>query len=222
VTIKAPRAKALRKMDHKEAASYNTRVWVDESFPVDAVRQALAGAGEAVDVKAFEGFFGPRLGRYRVASEWQQEQPSTAKELELLDEACEAIEQVRIRLAHLPPAAGARIEGVTWKRRHEFFHAFRRRLDAELEEARNLLWLTEREVEVDGGKAGRKPATPLTSFLHDVVHWLNGNGVARKTLACELAAAVLRAVAVDVSEDPKYVARLVRTVEKEREEIDRN
>jgi hypothetical protein len=222
MTIKAKRAKALRKMDHEEATGYNTGCWVDENFPVDDVRQALAGAGEAVDLEAFGDFFGPRLGRYRATSEWQQEQPSTAKELELLGEACEAIEQVRIRLAHLPPASEARIEGVTWKRRHEFFHAFRRRLDAELEEAQNLLWLTESEVEVDGGKAGRKPATPRAGLLHDVAHWLNGNGVARKTLACELAAAVLRAVAVNVPEDPKYVARLVRTVEKEREEIDRN
>lgn len=220
MTIKAKRAKALRKMDHKEAASYGTGGWEDDSFPVDAVRHALGGA--AIDLEAFERFFGSRLTRFRATLEWQQEQPTTAKELELLAEACEAIEQVRTRLGHLPPASESHIQTVTLKRRKENFHDFRRRLDVDLGEARTLLWLTERELDPAGGKVGRKPATLRDFLLQEVTQWLMGNGIRGKILACELAAASLRAVGIEVTTDPKEAARLVRAVEKEKEEIDRN
>jgi len=220
MTIKAKRAQALRKMDHKEAASYGTGGWEDDSFPVDTVRHALTGA--AIDLAAFDRFFGSRLARYRATLEWQQEQPPTAKELELLAEACEAIEQVRTRLAHLPPASKSHIQTVTWKRRKEHFQDFMRRLDVDLEEARTLLWLTERELEPSAGKTGRKSATLRDFLLHDVARWLNGNGVSGKTVASELAAAVLRALGIDAPEDPKEAARLVRAAEKQMEEIDGN
>ena len=186
---------------------------VDETFPVDAVNAALQSVADRVDMVAFGEFFGRRLGRYRGMSESQQEQPSVADELALADEVMEYVQQLRLRLEHLPPDTDAHINAVCWNRRRELFHNFRLRLDADLAEAWTMLVLAERELEPFKGKAGRKNSSLRDRLLHDVAHRLAAIDIS-KEVAAGIAAAVLRAAGVDAPEDPREARKLVRAMEK--------
>lgn len=212
MTVKGKRAEALRKMDSQEASRYGASGFVDGKYPVDAVRSALKDVAGPIDIPTFETFFAPRIGRYRAMADSQQDQPSVSAELALVDEAMTHIEQLRLRLESLPPDTEAHIDSVCWKRRREMFCEFRQRLDADLEEARVLLVLSERELEPFKGNAGRKSAMPRDWLLHDVAKHLNAHGV-RKERAADVAAAVLRASGVDAPDDPREARKLVRKVE---------
>src|SRR3546814_10806096 len=103
MTIKAKRAKALRKMDYDEAASYimggvvDMGALVDETFPAEPVRKALAVAADKINLPEFEVFFGRNRGRHRSVVESTQEQPSVAEELALVGEAMESGKLHRVR-----------------------------------------------------------------------------------------------------------------------------
>jgi len=199
-------------MDSQEASSYGMGGWVDETFPADVVRVALESVAGRVDLPTFNAFFGRRLGRFRSVSESQQEKPSVADESSLVDEAMEYIQQLRLRLANLPPDTSAHIRDVCWSRRQESFRDFRSRLDADLLETWALLLLTERKLEPFKDKAGRKSAFQRDWFLHDVAHHLERQGIG-KVAAAGVAAGVLRAIGVDAPDDPAEARKLVRGVE---------
>lgn len=217
MTVKSRRAEALRKMSYQEASSYILGGIVDETFPVDDVHAALKTVLDSIDVPDFDEFFGRALGRYRSMSESKQEQPNIADELSLIGESMEYVQQIRLRLEHLPPVTDAHVNTVCWKRRKELFHDFRLRLDADLKEAWVLLALAERELETLKGAPGRKSESLRDWLLHDVAHRLEITGIGKEASA-GMAAAVLRAAGVAAPEDPREARKLVLAVEKLRGE----
>jgi hypothetical protein len=172
---KRKRARALRRLDREEAATYSSGGWVDESIPPGEVDRILDEFAVQADREAFKDYLGQRVGRYRSMREWHASQPSNAKELELLEETMDVILELRTRLANLPPGADAHINHIAWKRRGELFHAYHKRLDADLQEAWNMLALTERELDIYKGRAGAKRKFDRDSFLSDVAEWLTTN-----------------------------------------------
>lgn len=218
MTIKGKRAAALRKITYDEAVKFtNGRGgWVDESFPVNTVRDALRGLD--VDAGEFGAFFGPRIGRYRATLESSDPdddnyRPSVAADLEFMEEALEAIEQVRLRLANLPAMVDAQANLIYWRARHELFSNLVQRVDQDLSVARNVLIGAGREVEPYKNKAGTKARTGRDWLLHDVAHWLSDRGIGA-TKAADIAGAILRCSGVDVQDDPGKARAIVRAWER--------
>lgn len=212
MTTKGKRSGALRKIEYQEASSYRMGGWVDDTFPVNAVHDALQGVAGRIDLAAFDDSFGQRLGRYRSMVESQRTRPSVADETILVEEAMEGVRQLQMRLEFLPPAANAHINCICWNRRRELFHEFRARLDADLKEALSLLVLTERELDSHKGAAGRKQASQRDWLLHDVAHDLESYGLG-KMEAAETASKVLRAAGIDSPEGPSEARKLIREME---------
>lgn len=210
MTIKAKRAKAVRKMDHDEARRYDTGGFVDETFPVDAVQTALATVSDRIDVSEFCRYFGSRLGQYRAQVESAEEQPAVADEMRLIDETEDLIQQLRLRLAHLPSDTGAEINKICWKRRGEFFHDFEQRLGVQLNEAAALLSLTWHELDAHKGNVGRKQPVARDWLLHDVACKLRSAGIEGKEEAAGVAANVLGAVGIDAPENPRKSREIIR------------
>lgn len=218
MTIKGKRAAALRKITHDEAGKFarGRGGFVDESFPIDAVRRALRGLG--VDLDEFGVFFGPRIGRYRATLESndpddENYRPSVAAELDFMEETLEAIEQVRLRLGNLPPMVGLEANVICWKARHEWFSDLTQRIDQDLSVARNVLIGAGRAVEPHKNKAGTKARTGRDWLLHDVAHWLSDRGIGT-TKAADVAGAILRSVGIDVQDDPGKARAIVRAWER--------
>jgi len=210
MTIKSKRARALREMDGAEASRYVLGGLVDETFHADKVHAALQGAN--VDLAAFDAFFGQRLGLFRDVSDYLGTKPAVAKESELIEEAMQHIQQIRLRLECLPPEAEMYVATICLQRHGEGFEVRRRRLDAELNEMVTLLGLTLRKLDSLKGATGRKSEAPRDRLLHDVAHWLAGHGT-RSTSAAGAAADVLRAVGIAAPNDPKKARAIVRAVE---------
>lgn len=187
--------------------------WVDETFHAETIHGALGDLASRIGLDAFDEFFGRRLGLYRAMVESRQKQPSVAEERTLVGEAMEFVQQVRSRLEFLPPDATAEIDAACWKRRHELFHEFRLRLDADLKEAWSLLALTERQLDQYKGAAGRKHASQRDWFLHDVARKLGEYGLG-KIAAADTAAKVLRAAGIDAPENSAEARKLILAMEK--------
>lgn len=205
MTIKGKRDGALRKMKHDEAFGYRLGGAVDESFPADKVHAALRGL--TLDLATFDAFLGSRLGLFRERTREKAEQPTVGRELELIHEAMDAIEQTRRRLEYLPRYAEAFINEVCWHRHRQWFHERRIRLDADLAEAWTLLGLTARKL-APFKNAKPKSAGPRDDLLCSVAQWLQEQG-AKPTKAAGTAIEVLRAVGIDAPACPKKARGLV-------------
>src|SRR5690348_4548423 len=112
MTIKGNRAPALRKLKYADVAKFTMGGLVDESFPTEPVRVALGATLPIIDWAEFQSFFGTRLGTFRMMEDSRRDSPAIAAELTLVQEAMDAIEQVRLRLEHLPPATEPRVNMV--------------------------------------------------------------------------------------------------------------
>lgn len=169
------RSRSLRRLEREEADSYIGGGWVDERIPEAEVDSAMDALDVRADREAFKAFLRRRVGRYRSMKEWHEKQPATAQELKLIEEAMDVIQELQMRLDHLPTDADAHINHIAWKRHGESFHDFRRRLDGTLQETWSMLALTEREVDKYKGRAGAKRKFDRDSFLSDVVGWLTNH-----------------------------------------------
>jgi|GEM_PF-3359876 len=210
------RARSLRRLNRDEADALVGGGLVDESIPDPEIGATLESFGVNVDREAFMSFLRHRVGFYRSLKENQESQPTTAREVELVAETMEIIQELRTRLDHLPPDASAHADLVCWKHRKELFHDHTQRLDAELQLTWNMLAMTERELEKQRGKGrGAKRKLDRDWFLSDVTEWLTTNAEEMTLLrACEVTHELCISLRVEVpeytSDSPNELADIIR------------
>jgi hypothetical protein len=185
---------------------------VDCSFPVETVHQIIASYGITIGLAGFDEFFGLHLGCYRTLHASVSSMPSVMMELNLVTELKNAIDQVRIRIANLPPRTSGIVSKACSNRsdKTDIVSTLPVRIEADLKEMHVLLLTAENELKPYAGRAGRKHVFTRDFLLRDVAVKLLDMGPLTKRMAAECARDILRACRVFVPDDSTEVARIIR------------
>jgi len=209
MTIKGERADNIRKMTPEESRLLRLRGGaVDESIPAEAA-QILAGL--ELDVDALGAFFGPRLARYREGVEDASERLPVAKEIQLAEETCELINELRERVASVPDIVRVGADMALWQRQNQTWFHVEHRLAKELDEAWMALQIGIKEAERFKGRSGAKSQWARDGLAVDTmaeVERLLPRVHGAKTKAARIARDLLKACGIQVPEDLKDFRRL--------------
>lgn len=210
---KRTRASSIRKLPHAEAESMLMGGVVDDSVPEHEVRELLREAEADLDDEALGAFLRERVGLYRTLKRTDENEVSIAKEMELLDELLEVISEAQKRLVNLPPTAHALLDEIAWKHRERLFYDVAQGLSTNLEDARRMVILGERELAKLSGAKGAKGKPDRDWFLSDLTEWLEphfGTAAALYDFVFRLCRLLRVDVPMSAKDDPLELQKIVK------------
>lgn len=169
---KRTRASSIRKLPHAEAESMLMGGVVDESVPEHKLRDLLREDGVDLNDEALIAFLRARVVLYRTLRRTDDNEFPIAEEMKLLDELVEVISEAQKRLVNLPPSAHAVLDEIAWTHHGRLFYDVAQGLSTNLEDARRMVILGERELAKLSGAKGAKGKPDRDWFLSDVAEWL--------------------------------------------------